>query len=80
MCVSTPEPIDAAEIVVFTQTGGEIVVDADRDTKFLLLSGEPIDEPIAQQGPFVMNTAEELRQAIADYRDGKFGVLPNGAG
>ena len=78
--VNHAEPIDAAEIVVFTQTGGEIVVDADRDTKFLLLSGEPIDEPIAQQGPFVMNTAEELRQAIADYRDGKFGVLPNGAG
>lgn len=69
-----------AETVVFARTGGKIVVDAERDTKFLLLSGEPIDEPVAQQGPFVMNTADELRQAHEDYHAGKFGALPAATG
>ena len=41
----------------------------------LLLSGEPIDEPIVGSGPFVMNTAEEIRQALADYQSGKMGRL-----
>jgi redox-sensitive bicupin YhaK (pirin superfamily) len=40
-----------------------------------LLSGEPIDEPIVQHGPFVMNTEREIRQAIADFNGGKFGYL-----
>ncbi len=74
--VNHAQSVDAAEIVVFARAGGDIVINAERDTKFLLLSGEPINEPVAQHGPFVMNTAEELRQAITDYRDGKFGVLP----
>lgn len=74
------QSIDMAETVVFARTGGEIVIGAERDTKFLLLSGEPIDEPVAQQGPFVMNTAEELQQAIADYRAGIFGVLTSAGG
>lgn len=43
------------------------------DTKVLILSGQPLDEPIAAQGPFVMNTFEEIRQANADYRSGKMG-------
>ncbi|RZK57466.1 MAG: pirin family protein [Pedobacter sp.] len=41
----------------------------------LILSGQPIDEPIAQYGPFLMNTPEEIQQAIADYNHGKFGYL-----
>ncbi len=64
-----------AEIVVFEQGGGAVSLSAPADTKLLLLSGEPIDEPVAQQGPFVMNTAEELRQAFADYQSGRFGAL-----
>jgi len=78
--VNHAESIRMAETVVFARTGGEIVIGAERDTKFLLLSGEPIDEPVAQQGPFVMNTAEELQQAIADYRAGIFGVLTSAGG
>lgn len=64
-----------AEIVVFEQGGGAVSLAAIGDTKLLLLSGEPIDEPVAQQGPFVMNSREELRQAFADYESGRFGAI-----
>jgi redox-sensitive bicupin YhaK (pirin superfamily) len=51
--------------------GDEIsVVALAEDTRFILLSGKPINEPIAQYGPFVMNTAAEIEQAIQDYRSG----------
>ncbi|GKZ00049.1 hypothetical protein MPSEU_000958300 [Mayamaea pseudoterrestris] len=43
------------------------------DSSIMVLGGEPIDEPIANMGPFVMNTQEELQQAMVDYRSGKFG-------
>ena len=72
--------VDMAEVVVFAREGGDISVHAERDTKFLLLGGEPIDEPVVQQGPFVMNTLDELQQALADYRAGEFGTLPDAAG
>jgi quercetin 2,3-dioxygenase len=45
----------------------------EKSTSVLILGGEPIDEPIAAQGPFVMNTQEEIRQAMMDYRMGKMG-------
>ena len=51
------------------------LVEATEDAIILILSGEPINEPIAQYGPFLMNTWEELEQAINDVNAGKFGVL-----
>ena len=64
------------DVVVFARVGGEIAVEANTDVKLLMLSGEPIDEPVAWHGPFVMNTNDELRQAIRDYQTGKFGEMP----
>ncbi|MGD9539880.1 pirin family protein [Methylocystis sp.] len=65
----------AMDVVVFDETGGEVAFEANSDTKLIIMSGEPIDEPVAQQGPFVMNTQDELRQAFVDYQSGRFGVI-----
>jgi quercetin 2,3-dioxygenase len=70
----------AGETVVFDTTGGDAILTARGDAKLLLLSGEPIHEPLEQYGPFVMNTREEIAQAIDDFRAGRFGkIAPTGA-
>ncbi len=61
--------------VLFANAGESISVVADEDSIVLVLSGEPIDEPIATYGPFVMNTEQEIREAIEDFNAGKFGRL-----
>jgi redox-sensitive bicupin YhaK (pirin superfamily) len=50
-----------------------VVVRAEADARFLLIAGQPLNEPIAQYGPFVMNTQEQIYQTLADFRDGRFG-------
>lgn len=66
-------PVD--NFVLFRNDGDEITVQATENSIVLVMSGEPIDEPIAAHGPFVMNTHDEIRQAYADYHSGKFGYL-----
>ncbi len=61
--------------ILFKNDGEEINLEAKDDAVILALSGEPINEPIAQYGPFLMNKWEELEQAINDVSAGKFGVL-----
>lgn len=61
--------------VLFKNDGEKIDITVSEDAVLLVLSGEPINEPIAQYGPFLMNKWEELEQAIADVSAGKFGVL-----
>ena len=63
------------DFVLFKNEGEEINIRADKDSVLLLLSGEPINEPIAQYGPFVMNTHRELQEAFQEFQSGKFGVL-----
>ena len=64
-----------AQMVLFDRIGDAISVEANSDSVLLLLSGEPIDEPIAGYGPFVMNSEEEIRQAIDDFNSGRFGRM-----
>ena len=55
--------------------GTRVNLSATSPAKVLLLSGEPLNEPIVGRGPFVMNTDDEIRQAIADYQSGRMGTL-----
>ncbi|SEG17784.1 pirin family protein [Nitrosomonas ureae] len=73
--VNGSEIIDTAEVGLFERAGDHIRIGSAPDTTALLLCGEPIDEPIAGSGPFVMNTAEEIRQAMTDYQSGKMGKI-----
>ena len=73
--VNGSEPVAAAEVGLFDRAGMSICIDCAHDATALLLCGEPIDEPIVGYGPFVMNSAQEIRQAIADYQSGKMGHL-----
>lgn len=67
--------VSTDHFVLFKNDGERIEITIDEDAVLLVLSGEPINEPIAQYGPFLMNKWEELEQAIADVSAGKFGVL-----
>ena len=76
------EPITAGQLAVFGR-GDRISLTADthQDSRtssleVILLGGEPINEPMVHYGPFVMNTQDELRQALADYQSGRLGVIP----
>ncbi len=69
------EACKAKDFVLFKNEEGEVLVEAvSENAKIFVLSGEPINEPIAAGGPFVMNTREELQQANEDFRNGKFGT------
>jgi quercetin 2,3-dioxygenase len=65
----------ADHFVLLKNDGEEFTIDATEDSIILVLSGEPINEPIVAYGPFVMNTWEEIEQAVNDVNAGKFGVL-----
>ncbi|NNA93305.1 quercetin 2,3-dioxygenase [Pseudomonas sp. ICMP 8385] len=63
------------QLVLFERDGEQISLESNADAMVLLLSGEPIDEPIVGHGPFVMNTEQEIHQAFADFQSGQFGQL-----
>ena len=64
-----------AELVRLDKSGERLALKAAPDAMMLVLSGEPIDEPIARYGRYVMNTKAELMQAVNDYQAGKMGHL-----
>ena len=73
--VNNSEEINTDNLGLFANEGEEFSIEASDKAVVLILSGEPIHEPIAAQGPFVMNTRSELVQAISDFNMGKFGYL-----
>jgi redox-sensitive bicupin YhaK (pirin superfamily) len=64
-----------AEIVRFERSGSGVRIHAHRDSMLLVLTGEPIAEPVVGYGPFVMNSDAEIRQAIDDFNNGRFGQM-----
>jgi hypothetical protein len=73
--LGTGERLIAGEIAVHAQSGTMVRIRSLDASRLLLLSGEPLREPIAGHGPFVMNTRAELQQAFADFQAGKMGKL-----
>jgi quercetin 2,3-dioxygenase len=64
-----------AELIVCKEQGSQVAIHAHNDSRILVMAGQPIDEPVARYGPFVMNTKAELIQAVNDYQAGKMGHL-----
>jgi len=73
--VNGEEVVRAAQLVTFEPTGGAITLEANNDATVLVLSGAPINEPAVAHGPFVMNTVGEIKQAMLDFQNGKFGAM-----
>lgn len=72
------EQASAGQLVNFERSAGKVTITAaDEELKILLLAGEPIEEPVVGYGPFVMNSFEEIRQAVNDFNAGKFGQIEN---
>ena len=76
MLVNGMQKVQDSSIVLFAQDGeANIQLEALQDSKFLLLTGQPLNEPIQGYGPFVMNTKDEIIQAFNDLNSGKFGEI-----
>jgi len=73
--LSTGDEVKSAELAVLEREGNRLGFTVLEDSTVLFLNGEPLGEPIVGHGPFVMNTEDEIRQAIADYQSGRMGHL-----
>ena len=73
--VNNKEAVMEDHVALFKNDGADFTIEALENAVVLILSGEPINEPIASHGPFVMNTKEELREAFDEFNTGRFGVL-----
>lgn len=73
--VNGAQAVGEVELALLAKRGERVTLEAKQDTTLLVMSGQPIEEPIARYGPFVMNTREEIIQAVHDYQAGKMGHL-----
>ena len=71
------EAVKSDHLATFTDGDRVTLVAGEHGARLLLLAGKPIGEPIAQYGPFVMNTQDEINQALSDYRDGTLTAEPS---
>jgi quercetin 2,3-dioxygenase len=70
--VNSSEAVAASELVLFDLKGDRVLLETKEDTECLLISGQPISEPVAGYGPFVMNTRQEIQQAVEDFQQNRF--------
>lgn len=73
--INGTQTANEAEIVRLERDGSQVTIHADREAILLILTGEPIDEPVVGYGPFVMNSEAEIRQAALDFNSGRFGQV-----
>ncbi|TWU24479.1 pirin family protein [Bythopirellula polymerisocia] len=73
--LANDEPIKAVELALFEREGDSLSIQAETPARVLVLTGEPLGEPVVGEGPFVMNTREQIREAIQDYKAGRMGRL-----
>ena len=76
LLVNGQEIARAGQLVHMDRAADSVHLEANSDVTLLWLSGEPIDEPVVGYGPFVMNSDEEIQQALEDFRSGQFGRIP----
>lgn len=76
LLVNGSQLVREAQMVLLDRAGDELLLKANNQALVLLLSGEPIDEPVVGYGPFVMNSQAEIAQAVKDFQSGAFGQLP----
>lgn len=73
--INQSRALRGAELAILDRNGSGVHVESHKDCTLLVLTGEPIAEPVVGHGPFVMNSVGEIEQAIADYRNGRFGNI-----
>ena len=71
------EDARAGELLLFAHDGERLELTADEESHVIILAGEPIAEPVVAYGPFVMNSFDEIRQAVMDVQSGRFGPVPD---
>jgi len=69
----------ATEMATLSTAGTGLTLEANNDAELLVLAGEPIDEPVVGYGPFVMNSRQQIIEAIEDFKRGRFGRLASTA-
>ncbi|CAM4257256.1 pirin family protein [Serratia silvae] len=74
--VNGEQIVRETQMVLLDRAGDAITIEANNGVSLLVLSGEPIDEPIVGYGPFVMNSEAEIQQAFRDFNSGQFGAMP----